>query len=83
MNSGTSFPPQFYGWCLGLGFILIAALLYIAWNDGFFSFIIRALETRQKHRHELEKIRMRAELARKGTDPSYIRFLEDELHKDQ
>lgn len=73
--------PEFYGWCLALGFFLIAALIFVAWSCNIPEAFVRAYETRQKHRHELEKIRLRAELARRGTDPAYIKFLEEELYK--
>ena len=79
--------PEFWGWCLALGFLLAVALLFFAWSDhksiNPFAPFIRAYETRQKHKHELAKIRLRAELARKGIDPGYIKFLEDELNKNQ
>jgi hypothetical protein len=42
--------------------------------------VIRIMERRQVHRHEMQKLRLRAELARKGMDPDYIGFLEKKGH---
>jgi hypothetical protein len=37
---------------------------------------------RQAHKRQKQLMKMRAELARKGTDPEYVKFLENEAFKE-
>jgi hypothetical protein len=84
------FWDHFYAWCLGLGFVLLIVLIAFIWNSVYehnltnpFGPFIRAYESRRKHQQEIERIKLRADLARDGLDPGYIRFLEEELNKDK
>ncbi len=85
MSSSRHFWDTFYAWSLGLGFVIIVfAGIVIAWGVAEHNItlsnplqpVIRIMERRQVHRHEMQKLRLRAELARKGMDPDYIGFLE-------
>lgn len=72
MNAQAQFWADFYGWCLGLGFVILLSVI----------FTVHSLLTgkwgssRQEHRQEMQKMRLRAKLVRKGVDPEYVKFLE-------
>ena len=87
MNGTAIFWRDFYSWSLALGFILVLTVIVIftvlaAVNGmNLFAPLIRAFESRQRHRHEMAKMRLRAELARKGMDPDYVAFMQKEVEK--
>jgi membrane protein required for beta-lactamase induction len=77
------------GWGVALGFILtvlVVSLLAAGVGNGSVKSplapFIRAFERRQAHRHKMAELRLRAKIVRSGSDPEYIRFLQDKVHDD-
>lgn len=79
--------PVQVGWILACSFIIVIVIIgmtwNLAWNNMFknpFAPFIRAFESRQQHRHEMQKLKWRADAAKHGIDPEYIKVMEKELH---
>lgn len=70
------------GWTMALSFMFAVLLVIMIWCGvyyGKFAPVIRAFESRQKHRHEMAKMKLRAELIKKGMDPEYVAFMQKEM----
>ena len=81
MTAQQSFWNQFMAWSLGLGFVLmllitVSAICMISSRTG--QQIIRDWH---EERIARKRIRLRAELTRKGVDPDYIKQLEKEAKR--
>jgi thiosulfate reductase cytochrome b subunit len=88
MTTGQHFWDDVYAWSLALGFILAVILIAFIWYSveqkkfrNPFAPFIRAFEKRQAHRHQMEMIKLKAQLARTGIDPKYIDVLEEETRQ--
>lgn len=79
MNTQTHYWDIFFAWCLGLGFvfliILVVAVLLLIDSPQFTSW--------QSHRQKVKRVKMHAELARKGMDPDYTAFLEKKINESK
>lgn len=89
MTAQQHFWDLFFAWSLGLGFLLLLIFIIFIWSSIYegnfgnpFAPFIRAFEKRQAHKHELERIKLRAQLVNNGIDPEYIKVLERELKDD-
>jgi hypothetical protein len=81
----SSLSPMQVGWIMAMSFILAVILIAFVWEsvyDEKFSNpcapFIRAFERRQVHRHQMDMIKLRAQLAKTGVDPKYVEMLEKE-----
>jgi hypothetical protein len=63
----------FYGWCLGLGFVTV--MVIIAAICGYFT--SDSHKRRQAHKFEMDKLRAQIQFTRNGSDPDYVKYLED------
>lgn len=72
------------GWTMALSFIFAMTLVIIiscGVYNGCFSPLTRVFESRQRHRHEMAKMKLRAELVKKGMDPEYVAFMQKEMER--
>ena len=65
--------PLFYGWSLALGFILICIIIVAI--CGYFT--SNSHKRRQEHKFEMDKLRLQMQFTRTGSDPDYVKYLED------
>lgn len=69
----------FDGWALAVGTLLF--IIIIITLCGLFS--SKWWRERQRNKHELAKIRLHAEMTRKGVDPDYLAFIEKKAQSEQ
>lgn len=83
MTAQQRFWDAFYGWSLGLGFILAAVIVTavcVSLRRGGF---LRGMLIRwQQHRLHQRKLEAMAKLARTGLDAGYAEFLDARLAKE-
>lgn len=81
MTPQQHFWDTLMAWGLALGFLLAVALLIAAVAMICSPAGQRVIQNYQQHRQAVRRIRMRAQLTRKGTDPEYVKFLEQQEGK--
>ena len=83
---------EFYGWCLGLGFVLIGGtilLVALGVAGGHlesinpFAPFIRAFERWQQHHHRMKELELRAKMIHAGIDEEYVTFMEKKVTEEE
>jgi uncharacterized membrane protein (DUF106 family) len=70
-------------WGLGLSFVLVIAVIAVITVLVTSPAFEANWKTRQAHKRAVKMMKLKAELARKGTDPEYVKFLENEAFKER
>lgn len=73
----------FWAWSLGLGFLLIIVLIGVCCyflGQGYIS--LPFSQERRTHKRKMELMRLRQEFIRQGTDPDYIKLMEQKIDRE-
>jgi hypothetical protein len=70
-------------WSLGLGFVLTIVIIGCVIAAVASQTFQGNWRVRQHSRRAMKVMKFKAELARKGTDPEYVKFLEKEAFKEE
>jgi hypothetical protein len=82
------FMAKIYGWSLALGSLIVITLIILIAMGIETGHVknpaapfIRAFERNQVHRHRMQELKLRVQLAKTGVDPEYVKFMEEKARQ--